>query len=84
MTGTFEFQYPWLLALPRLSLPTQLPSLYRIRRAEKDGQLSTLEAVCHALPALDTAPTECARLLRAFAGYQQQLQRLRETPPHDT
>ncbi len=71
---------PWLLALPRLSLPPQLPSLYRIRQAEKDGQLSTLEAVCHALDSLNQAPEQCAKLLQAFAGYQQQLQKLRESP----
>ncbi|MYM62071.1 tRNA-uridine aminocarboxypropyltransferase [Pseudomaricurvus sp. HS19] len=71
---------PWLLSLPRLSLPSQLPSLYRIRRAEKEGQLSTLEAVCHALQTLEQAPEQYAKLLQAFAGYQQQLQKLRESP----
>jgi DTW domain-containing protein YfiP len=43
---------PWLQALPRwpLALGAVQPSRYRVRRAQAAHQLSTLEAVAHALP----------------------------------
>jgi len=63
---------PLLHALPRLPLADTEPSAYgELRRAPKPGQLSTLEATCHALQALESAadPDAAARyrpLLQAF------------------
>lgn len=60
---------PALQALPRLPLLAPPPSQYLIRKAHRPGQLSTLEAVCHALAQLEG---DCARyqpLLSAFAGF---------------
>jgi DTW domain-containing protein YfiP len=66
---------PLLLALPRLPLIDTGPSAYGLlRRAPKPGQLSTLEATCHALQALESAAdwdaaTRYAPLLQAFDGW---------------
>jgi len=56
---------PNLAALPRVVLPQGLTSRYRLRKAPAEGALSTIEAVVHALDALD-APQSHAELLRPF------------------
>ena len=56
---------PPLAALPRVVLPDGLRSRYRLRKAPAEGALSTVEAVVHALNALD-APQGYDELLRPF------------------
>lgn len=56
---------PHLAALPRVVLPEGLSSRYRLRKAPAEGALSTIEAVAHALNALD-APQSFDALLRPF------------------
>lgn len=56
---------PLLAALPRVTLGETPPSRYRLRKAPAAQALSTLEAVVHALEALET-PTSFAQLLRPF------------------
>jgi DTW domain-containing protein YfiP len=60
---------PALAALPRLALTDPPPSRYRIRRAHRADQLSTLEAVCHALALLEGDAQRYAPLLAAFDGF---------------
>jgi DTW domain-containing protein YfiP len=60
---------PALAALPRLSLTEPPPSRYRIRKARRADQLSTLEAVCHALALLEGDGESVAPLLDAFDGF---------------
>ncbi len=48
------YQNPWMAALPRLSLDTAEPARYgALRRAQRPGQLSTLEASLRALEQLE-------------------------------
>lgn len=57
-----------LHGLPRLGLTDTPLSLYRIRKADSENQLSTLEASCYALAQL--APeTNIAPILSAFTSY---------------
>lgn len=56
---------PQLAALPRVVLVDGLTSRYRLRKAPAEGALSTVEAVVHALNALD-APQSFDELLRPF------------------
>lgn len=58
-------RHPTLAALPRLTLPEGLPALYRVRRAQDAGALSTVEAIAHALDALE-APKRFDALLAPF------------------
>ncbi len=60
---------PLLQALPRLALSPSLPSRYHIRRAQRPGQLSTLEACCHALRQLEQHQQPYQSLLQAFDGF---------------
>lgn len=60
---------PALQQLPRLSLQDLPASSYRIRRAHRPGQLSTLEAVCAALAQLEGGEAPFQPLLRAFDGF---------------
>jgi DTW domain-containing protein YfiP len=58
---------PPLQALPRLGLQDVPPRRYAgLRRSRREGQLSTLEAVCLALERLEAAPARYAPLLSAF------------------
>lgn len=70
---------PALQALPRLSLSAPPPSHYRIRKAHKPGQLSTLEAVCHALAQLEGDAARYRPLLQAFDGFVAQQLAFRDT-----
>jgi DTW domain-containing protein YfiP len=59
---------PDLAAIPCAALPTGLVSDYRLRRAPHPGQVSTLEAIAHALgvledPALAAALLQVQRLM---------------------
>jgi DTW domain-containing protein YfiP len=60
---------PLLQALPRWPLPAPPPSRYTIRRAQRPGQRSTLEAACRALGHLEGEPARYAPLLAAFDGW---------------
>lgn len=60
---------PALQLLPRLSLQDMPPSSYRIRRAHRPDQLSTLEAVCAALAQLEGDAGKFQPLLQAFDGF---------------
>lgn len=64
---------PALHAIARLGLDAPPPSHYRIRKAHAADQLSTLEATCHALAALEHAPARYLPLLDAFDGLVDQL-----------
>lgn len=56
---------PELAALPRVMLPEGLKTRYRVRHADIPGALSTIEAVTHALNAIE-APMRADALLRPF------------------
>ena len=59
--------HPASVALPRWPLPAPPAGRYgAIRRAHRPGQLSTLEAVCHALAQLEGDAARYAPLLAAF------------------
>lgn len=60
---------PALRALPRLALQSPPPSRYLVRKAHRPGQLSTLEAVCHALAQLEGKQDRYLPLLAAFDGF---------------
>lgn len=61
--------HPALQALPRWALPAPPPSRYRVRRAHRPEQRSSLEAACLALGALEGAPARYEPLLAAFDGW---------------
>lgn len=58
-----------LQQLPRLPLIDPPASQYRIRKAHRVDQLSTLEAACHALAQLETDERKYLPLLQAFDGF---------------
>jgi DTW domain-containing protein YfiP len=60
---------PLLQALPRFVLNDMPASHYRIRKAHKPDQLSTLEACCYALMQLEKNKEKCLPLLSAFDGF---------------
>ncbi|AMO92896.1 DTW domain protein [Collimonas fungivorans] len=60
---------PLLQQLPRLSLHNPPASRYLIRKAHGPGQLSTLEATCHALMQLEHNEGGYLPLLTAFDGF---------------
>ena len=67
---------PALQTLPRLGLAASLPSEYRIRKAQRAGQLSTLEACTHALAGLENWAADGAEpqaLLNSFDSLLNQL-----------
>ena len=74
---------PLLQRLPRLALRNGPESRYRIRKAHKPGQLSTLEATCAALAQLEGETGLYAPLLAAFDGFvaQQQSYRAKAAEP---
>ncbi|WP_305790844.1 tRNA-uridine aminocarboxypropyltransferase [Polaromonas sp. AER18D-145] len=63
---------PPLQALPRLSLQDPAASSYRIRKAHRPDQLSTLEATCAALARLEGGADRFQPLLAAFDGFVRQ------------
>ena len=66
---------PLLKQLPRLCLQGLPPSHYRVRKAHRADQLSTLEAVAYALAQLEQDEAKYAPLLAAFDGFIDQLAR---------
>ncbi|NKI70928.1 DTW domain-containing protein [Collimonas pratensis] len=60
---------PLLQQLPRLALHDIPASRYLIRKAHRPGQLSTLEATCHALMQLEHNEGRYLPLLMAFDGF---------------
>tara|TARA_B100000446_G_scaffold46105_2_gene42133 strand:+ start:28049 stop:28576 length:528 start_codon:yes stop_codon:yes gene_type:complete len=60
---------PWLTQLPRRSINSQNRSRYHIRKAEREGQLSTLEAVCKAIEEIEGHDHTSAPILNAFDQY---------------
>ncbi len=60
---------PPLQTLPRLSLQSPAASSYRIRKAHRPDQLSTLEATCAALAQLEGGADSFQPLLAAFDGF---------------
>jgi DTW domain-containing protein YfiP len=60
---------PLLQPLPRLALQDMPASRYRIRKAHKPDQLSTLEATCAALAQLEGLAEPFEALLTAFDGF---------------
>lgn len=60
---------PLLQRLPRQPLTDPPPSRYAIRRAQRPGQRSTLEAACLALGGLEDRPAHYAPLLDGFGAW---------------
>ena len=60
---------PELQAMPRLSLEDTPPSIYKIRKAHSENQLSTLEASCYALRQLEQNLVDYAPILKAFSAF---------------
>lgn len=63
------YRNPLLHLLARLPLQGLPPSRYRIRKAHRADQLSTLEATCAALAHLEGDAERFAPLLTAFDGF---------------
>lgn len=57
---------PALQSLPRMSLAETPASIYKIRKAHSENQLSTLEASCYALQRLERHKTAYVPLLTAM------------------
>jgi len=65
---------PWLGKLPRLALQAPPATRYAaIRQAQRDGQMSTLEATVLALQQLEGRAERYAPLWQAFEGFVDQL-----------
>lgn len=60
---------PALQTMPRLSLHNCPPSLYTIRKAHNENQLSSLEASCYALQQLEASTVDYSPVLKAFAAF---------------
>ncbi|RYY03057.1 MAG: DTW domain-containing protein [Gammaproteobacteria bacterium] len=60
---------PAMQSMPRLSLQDCPPSLYTIRKAHSENQLSTLEASCYALQQLEHYSVDYSPVLSAFAAF---------------
>lgn len=75
-----------LQSLPRLSLHNCPSSIYNIRKAHSENQLSTLEASCYALRELEQNAVDYSPVLAAFAAFvaqRQSFQPDRPTPISD-
>lgn len=72
---------PPLQKLPRLTLVDPPPSIYQIRKAHSENQLSSLEACCYAWRQLEKNPLAYQNLLDAFAGFVDQQKSLIEKKP---
>lgn len=60
---------PALQSIPRLNLIDCPPSIYKIRKAHSENQLSTLEASCYALRQLEQNTVDYGPVLNAFAAF---------------
>ncbi|MDE2429363.1 MAG: DTW domain-containing protein [Burkholderiales bacterium] len=63
------YQNPLLQSLPRISLQDMPASHYRIRKAHRKDQLSTLEATIYALMRLEKNEQRYLALLNSFDGF---------------
>ena len=63
---------PDLQRLPRLELAETPASIYKIRKAHSENQLSTLEASCYALQQLERKQVDYAPLLQAMSLFVEQ------------
>jgi DTW domain-containing protein YfiP len=52
--------------LPRLALENPPASVYRVRKADHENQLSTLEASCYALQQLERGSVDYSPLLNSL------------------
>jgi DTW domain-containing protein YfiP len=57
--------------LPTLMLPTDIDSHYRIRKVDKVGALSSLEACCHALSMLEQQPDKYQEIVNNFIKFNE-------------
>lgn len=64
---------PCLQQLPLLSLSDTPASIYKIRKAHSQNQLSTLEASCYALQQLETHSVDYESVLQAMRNFIAQL-----------
>lgn len=71
-----------LQKLPLLSLTQTPESLYKIRKAHSENQLSTLEASCYALQQLEQNKVDYAPLLLAMVEFVAQLAAFIPPPPN--
>ncbi|WP_439134108.1 tRNA-uridine aminocarboxypropyltransferase [Pseudomaricurvus sp.] len=69
---------PWLTTLPKYPLCNPEPSRYSIRKAEKPGQLSTLEATCAAIAQAENSTKNSQPILNAFERYLAKLSESRK------
>lgn len=63
---------PNLQRMPRIILQDAPASIYKIRKAHSENQLSTLEASCYALRQLEQNRVDYSPVLTAFAGFIKQ------------
>ncbi len=68
------YMNPALRAMSRLSLQACPPSMYKIRKAHSENQLSTLEASCYALQKLERGDISYSPILETFAAFIAQQQ----------
>lgn len=66
------YLHPQLQHLPRWSVLSSNPSIYKIRKADSENQLSTLEASCYALGQLEEMPSRYYPLLQAMTQFVDQ------------
>ena len=74
------YSNPWLAQLPRIDIANHQQSRYRIRKAEKSGQLSTLEACVQALSMLENDESKYRPLTDAFDQYVQRIEAFSPSP----
>ncbi len=72
---------PLLQRLPRIALENSPPSLYLIRKADSENQLSTLEASCYALQQLEQGRVDYSPLLDAMRKFVARQSAFRPAPP---
>lgn len=72
---------PLLQRLPRIALENPPPSLYLIRKADSENQLSTLEASCYALQQLEQDRVDYSPLLDAMRKFVARQSAFRPAPP---
>jgi DTW domain-containing protein YfiP len=60
-----------LQEIPHRILPDNIDSQYHIRKTQKQGALSTLEACCHGLSILESDTEKYAGLLQSFIKFNQ-------------
>ncbi len=66
---------PWLLSLARIDVSSTTKSLYHIRKAQTQYQLSTFEAVCCALEIVESATFPKDALMHPFQQFVEQIAR---------